>query len=581
MGIYRTESPRRRKRSKFRLLFVPFLLACIAGVAAFGWIHFMPNREMESYSFQGVSKPVFYRGVQLEGQAIGEQEGLKLPFEIFASIIDPAIYYEESSGSVIITTENKVLRLQTDQLTAQLNNEPMTLRFPVEQVDGTLYIPLEPLKNLYGLTVREHPETGAVLLHKAGDIIQWGSVATDPNKPDKTRPLRSAPTIKATIYHEVPPGEQVMIWGEEEGWYVVQLADGYTGYMQKADVILGEAEWLEPPEPEKRYVPWKPTGGKINLTWQQVYNRNPDTSAIGEMPGVNVISPQWFHLDDAEGNLRHMADASFVRWANDRGYQVWALVTNSFDPDLTHEALSTFERRSNIIKQLVAYSAMYGIQGINIDFENVYLKDKELMVQFVREAVPLLHEQGLVVSIDVTVKGGSETYSLFMDRERIGKLVDYMIVMTYDEHWATSPVAGSVASLPWVEKGITRIMEEDGVPASKLILGVPFYTRIWTETKENGTTKVSSRAVGMKVVEDLIAEKGLVPVYDEKTGQHYVEYREDGKTIKIWIEDEVSMKNRIDLVMKYDLAGVASWSRGFEKPEIWSVIRDTLEQRLR
>src|SRR5690606_28342275 len=178
----------------------------------------------------------------------------------------------------------------------------------------------------------------------------------------------------------------------------------------------------------------------------------------------------------------------------------------------------------------------------------------------------------LVVSIDVTIRGGSPMWSLFLDRRALGETVDYMAVMTYDQHWASSPVAGSVAELSWTEKGIADIIREDGVPPSKLLLGVPFYTYIWTEEKENGKTKVKSRAVGMTFMNNLIEEKGLVPVFDEKAGQDYVEYEEDGKRIRVWLENEKSMRARMEIVNKYGLAGVASWRRGLESPDIWTVM---------
>jgi spore germination protein YaaH len=331
------------------------------------------------------------------------------------------------------------------------------------------------------------------------------------------------------------------------------------------------------PKPEAKasaYVPWRPLGGKINLTWQQVFTKNPDTSKLPPMPGLNVISPQWFHLMDGQGTLKNLADAKFVQWAHAQGLQIWALFSNSFERKQTTEALSTYDNRLNMIKQLISFAQIYQIDGINIDFENVALKDKANIVQFVRELSPFLHEQGLVVSIDVTVKDGSDVYSKFMDRRAVNNSVDYMMVMTYDEHWSTSPISGSVSSLPWVEKGIKQIIEEDAVPASKILMGIPFYSRIWTEED-----KVTSKAVSMEAVQSLIKDKKLTPTYDAASGQNYVEYTEGKKKIKVWIEDAQSIKSRIDLAKKLDLAGVATWSRSFETPDIWSVIQTGLEKR--
>jgi spore germination protein YaaH len=155
-----------------------------------------------------------------------------------------------------------------------------------------------------------------------------------------------------------------------------------------------------------------------------------------------------------------------------------------------------------------------------------------------------------------------------------------MMVMAYDEHWASSPKSGSVASLPWVETSLLRIMEEDGVPASKLILSMPLYTRIWTEkTGEDGKVEVSSKAVGMEAIRTLLAEKKLTPVLDKAAGQNYVEYTENGELKRIWIEDEVSMQARVALARKYDLAGVATWQRAFQTPSTWTTIDNELTKR--
>lgn len=568
-------------RGVLRTFILLLFLAAVAAAAAYYWHVYWPSGKHRSFTFQASGSPVFYKGEELAASAKGSGESLKLPFDMIKAVIDPAIHYDTESQSVIVTTANKVVRLKTSQLTGTINEKPFTLQFPVEKDGETLYVPMKPLQELYPVELRQSAETGAVILHKAGEAVAWAAVKKNAGKPAETRPLRAEPTVKADIYADLPQEERVMVWKDAGEWLFVQLANGYTGYMRKQDLTLQEAEVLaEPAKPETPFVPWKPVGGKINLTWQQVYNKTPDPTKFGPMPGLNVISPQWFMLSDGSGTIKQTADSSFVTWARSQNLQVWALFSNGFDPKRTSEALSTYDKRMNMIRQIVSFVQLYKLQGINVDFENVYLKDKAVFVQFIRELTPFLHEQGAVVSVDVTVKDGSETYSLFLDRKALGQTVDYMMVMTYDEHWGSSPEAGSVASLPWVEKGIVQIMKEDGVPASKLLLGVPFYTRIWTEKTKDGKTTVTSKAVGMEAVDKLLADKKLTPALDAASGQNYVEYKEDSSTVvKIWIEDEVSMAKRIELVKTYDLAGVASWSRSQEKDSIWPLIKTILEKR--
>ncbi|SDI96805.1 glycosyl hydrolase family 18 protein [Paenibacillus naphthalenovorans] len=569
---------RRGKKRRKPLLLMTIAVMCGMVFGLYYWSVYVPSSKHEEPGFEGNPKPVFYQGTMLNDPAIGSKESLKLPLDIVKEHIDSSLIYEESSESTIITTQDKVVRLRTSELTGMMNEKPFKLRFPLEKKDDKVYLPIDPLKDLYEIELRESEETGAVLMFKAGDTVRWYQAVSYPGKPDRTIPMRRDPSIKAIILADVKQGEKVMVWDEHEQWLRVQLTSGYMGYIRKEQLVADQEETIPQKKPVAEFVPKQPVSGKVNLTWEHVVTKNPDTSNIPPMPGVNVVSPTWFHLEDGEGNLNNLADPAYVKWAHERGYRVWALFSNGFDPKRTTDALSTYDKRMTMIKQLLAFTQMYSLDGINIDFENVYLKDKQNLVQFVREMTPLMHEQGLIVSIDVTPISSSETWSLFYDRKALVESVDYMMLMAYDEHWASSPKAGSVASLPWVEQSIVALLEED-IPPSKLILGIPFYTREWTEEVKDGKTNVSSRAVFMDRSQRIIKEKNLTPVFSAETGQNYIEYEEDGKRKKIWIEDETSVKARIALVNKYHLAGVASWRRGFENPQAWNWIHSTLESK--
>lgn len=569
--------PRKRSRIVFRLFGLLLMTGAAALLFYYYYLTYYPNKEHVEPNYGGLQKPVFFRGELLSKSALGEKESLKLPLDYIKEKVDPSIVYEGASDSVIITTKDKVVRMKTNVLTAMVNEKPLELKFPIVKQDSDVYVPIDPVKQYYGIDILESGETGNVIVRLQGDVVQWGK--TEASSKDGTVAMRNEPGIKAPIVADIPSGEAIMIWSEQDGWYKVQRQSGVTGYVRKKEAVLDRVETIPGNAEPKAYVPWKPLGGKINMTWEQVTTKSPDTSKIDPMPGLNVISPTWFHLIDGEGNLKNLADAAYVKWAQSQNIQVWALFSNNFDPKITTEALSTYDKRMKMIKQLLAYAQMYKLQGFNIDFENVNLKDKANLTQFVREMTPLMHEQGLVVSIDVTTKSTSENWSMFYDRPALSQTVDYMMVMAYDEYWASSPVAGSVSSLPWVEKGIVQFLNEEKVPASKLVLGVPYYTRIWTEQTKNGKKEVSSRAVFMETIVKLIKDKGLKPVYSAETGQNYVEYTEDGKLNRIWIEDETSMKARVELVKKYDLAGIASWRRGYETPNMWDVIKETMEKR--
>ncbi|WP_274365469.1 glycosyl hydrolase family 18 protein [Paenibacillus thermotolerans] len=574
-------APRRRKRRLRNVFLVVFIFTVLATVlGALGWSMLAPNKEHITPSY-GSDKPIFYEGKLAETGAKGNGESLLVPLTVLQELIDSNIMYEKDTNSIIITTENRVVRLQSEQLDAWVNDKPFQLRFPAADVDGELYVPIEPLERFYGVRFAEAEDTGIVTLRKPNDVITWLAAPAAEDGKTLQIPVRLEPSIKSPIVSEVRSGGRAAVWGETDGWYYVQLANGHVGFAEKKHLEYSGVETVSAPaseEPANGYVPKRPMGEKVVLTWEQVYTKTPDPSRFGPMEGLNVVSPTWFHLLNAEGALENRgADPAYVSWAHNRGYQVWALFTNRFDPELTAQALSTYDRRMNMARQLVSWSKLYKLDGINIDFENVNVEDGPLLTQFVRELTPLLHEAGATVSIDVTFAGGSANWSRFLDRKALAEAVDYMMVMAYDEHWASSPKAGSVASLPWVERGVKALLEEHGVPRQKLVLGIPFYTRIWTEETIDGKTKVSSKAVGMEAVQNLISEKKLTPAMDHESGQHYVEFKENNTVKKIWIEDETSVKARVELALKYDLAGIAAWSRGFERPTVWQTIQGTLQ----
>lgn len=311
------------------------------------------------------------------------------------------------------------------------------------------------------------------------------------------------------------------------------------------------------------------------MVWDYIHRVTPDMSGEKAL-GLDIISPTWFSIVDGQGTIESKADISYIRWAHNNNLAVWALINNDFDPDITREFLSSSETRDKIIRQILMYAELFQLDGINIDFENVYYEDRDLLVQFVRELTPILHEAGIVVSMDVTPKSTSLNWSLCYDRKELGKVVDYMILMAYDEHWATSPVSGSVASIGWVEKGIVSLLED--VPAEKVILGLPFYTREWEERPaENGGIAVKSRALSMAQAKRIISQNGSSLSWDEKAGQHFAYYTKGDKVYKIWLEDDKSIQLKAALVNKYDLAGAASWRKGFEEPIIWEVLYNELK----
>ena len=301
---------------------------------------------------------------------------------------------------------------------------------------------------------------------------------------------------------------------------------------------------------------------KVNMVWHQVTSTDANAyfaDATANMTGVNVISPTWFYLTDTSGNIASIASADYVSQAHEKGLQVWGLIDNFTQEVSTTETLSSTAARQNIISQLIQAAQDVGMDGINVDFESLSEDVGTHFLEFLRELSIECHKNNLV----------PEDFTSHYDRAEQGRVVDYVIIMGYDEHYVGSE-AGSVASLPWVEQGIQDTLKE--VPAKRVINAIPFYTRLWRTTGGN----VTSEAIGMDQAQQTIAENNVETYWDKTTSQNYGKYDIDNSTYQIWIEDAQSVAEKVKLVSKYDLAGVSAWKLGFENSGIWKVISDNL-----
>lgn len=325
------------------------------------------------------------------------------------------------------------------------------------------------------------------------------------------------------------------------------------------------------PLPQKTPQPTAKKSAKIKAVWEHVPRWNPDLAAEPVINGLDVILPTWFNLTDELGGMANRASAAYVEEAHKRGLRVWALASNGFSRTASTNFFKNPRAVNLYIARLLAYAKLYGFDGINLDFENLAAADKAIFARFAAIAAEQLKKAGLSVSVDVHVPSNSGT-SKSHDRAALAKHADYIMLMAYDQHWRTSPTAGSVASMPWVEKAVKACLDE-GVPAEKLLLGVPFYMRRWEETpaKKGGAT-VKSFTLTMAEAESNAARTGAEMFWLEDLGQHYYSYVENGKTYKVWVENGASLERKLNLVAKYGIAGMAGWRKGHEKSEVWEVI---------
>lgn len=561
------------------LIFFTLLLICIAlGV----WYYYPSTTSSKSETPKVILNETPLSGLDYKF----EGTSLLLSYSFVKENLDSSLYWEPETEKIVVTTADKVIEMNTDQLTAFVNSKPVTIDVPVRLYDMKPFVPLDFLASIYGIRI-EKLESGITIVEdlkkpilsmivKESSILEGFAFLQNVSFLNETPFMRESPSFRSPRIKELIPGDIVIVVSEVNNWYKVRSSDGFLGFIKKAQTVLKEIIPIRQEEIKSK-TPWSPIGGKINLTWDYMSKPINDMGKYVTIPGLNVISPTWFSLEDSEGTIKNSGSVPYMAWAKKEELQVWPLFSNNSDPKITTPVLRSFDLRKKIIQQLLVFSETYDFEGINIDFENVEYADKDFLTQFIRELTPYMHEQDLTVSIDVTIRSTNPSMSMVFDRPALAKIVDYMAVMTYDEHWSTSPESGSVASLPWVRDGLARMLEQ--VPKEKLLLGVPFYTRVWEETKQaDGTIKVTSKALSMPSIITMIEEKNMLLSLDPTTGQNFGTYIEGDKTFKVWIEDEYSMRQRISLIKEYGLAGVASWRKGYEEPVIWYAIKDELSK---
>ena len=555
------ETHKNSKRKKILLGLMIAFFVMISSILLFQY----PFASKEKVNYFNGDHPILFNGTQ-EGNALFMKNETYIPIHFLKEHIDEYIFYDESSNAMILTSKTKVIYIPTDSLTYYENEKPIQLKIPLLiNQNGEFYIALDHILPFYDIQYSILPKTNAIEIVTNGMEKKNGMIQGQDVNEEKLR-LRTEPSLRSPYTSQMVNQEKVSIEKVEGDYVFIRKSDGTAGYLNNKYVTVGDTEIIQI-DKEQNKVKNPQIDGPIHLTWEAVYSKNPNTELISDMPGVNVVSPTWFELSGSDGSVKNLGSLDYVNWAKKRNYQVWGLFSNAFDPDLTHEALKKYETRQSIIRQLLHYSQTYHLDGINIDIENVRKEDGPLVTQFVREAAPYFHQKGLIVSMDITFMT-TGNWSAFYEREKLVESVDYLIVMAYDEHWGSSEIAGSVASFPWVEANLQKLLEV--IPNDQLILGVPLYARLW---EEKSTGELSSKAMSMAEVKEWLAANGVTPKYDEVSGQNYAEYYADNKSkYRIWLEDEFSLQKRAELALKYNLKGIASWSRYFADNTAWTAL---------
>lgn len=495
---------------------------------------------------------------------IDENNNVFLSLEDIENYFDKYIEYNEQTGDIITTSTINIADLNTKSNEITINGEEEQLNSAPIQLNDTIYLPFSEIsEKVYDVDLEYIKDTNTIVIDSLDRKQEVANVNT------KVKIKYKPQTLSRTL-EKIEENEEVVYIEDTNDWSKIRAKDGTIGYIKKEDLSN-----IKTTREDKEYI--SKVNGKVNLVWDYYseYVNAPDRT--GEtLDGVNVVSPSFFSiLKGSNGEINNNAERGgdkYIEWAHNNNYQVWAMFSNNSLRDTTSQILNDYEKRETMIENLIDLVKEYNVDGVNVDFENMNDEDKDVYSRFLIELAPRLKILGKTLSVDVTAPDGSETWSLCFDRNTISNVADYIVFMAYDQYGVSSSKAGTTAGYDWVETNIKKFLGQEDVDPDKIILGIPLYMRLWKE--EDG--EVTSKVVNIKDMYDNLPEN-QVANWDDKLKQYYVEYEDDGATYKMWIENDKSIGEKINLAKQYNLAGIAFWEKDREaNDEFWTTVKDEL-----
>lgn len=544
------------------VIIVIIFLAILGGV-----FYFSPNYIKEDYN--GKTKILINNNnvtLKMKNDVyIDENNNIFMSIPDIKNYFDKYIEYDKEDGDIVTTSEINIAKLSTKNNKITINGEEEELNSPAIEREETVYLPFSEIsEKVYDLDLEYIKDTDTIII----DSLDRKQETATVNKKTK---IKYKPQVFSRTLDKLKENDEIVFIEEKEDWAKVRTIDGTIGYVKKENL-----NDLEVVREEKNYI--NKVDGKINLVWDYYseYANAPDRKGE-KMDGVNVVSPAFFSImKGSNGEINDNANKEgkdYINWAHSNNYQVWAMFSNNSLKDTTSQILNDYEKRESMIENLINLVEKYDIDGVNVDFENMNESDKDVYSRFLIELAPRLKKMGKTLSVDVTAPDGSATWSLCFDRDVIADVSDYVIFMAYDQYGTGSSKAGTTAGYNWVEANIKKFLGQEDVPPEKIVLGIPLYMRTWEE-KKDGT--FAPNIVNMNDLFDVLPEN-QVATWDEDLKQYYVEYEKKGKKYKMWIENEKSIGEKINLAKKYNLAGIAFWEKDREpNNEFWTFVKEEL-----
>lgn len=552
---------RREKRKKFPklLVIIPIVLIAVL-VIGYNIFNGIANRRPEQTNLVINNNNVTGR---LKKDVIIDNGTVYVSKEDVKNFFDKYIYQDEGSNKLVTTYEKKIAAIEPDNKTIEVNGATKQIKAVLKQENDTVYLPMSELNDIYNIEIEYHDSTNTVTMDSL-DREQIKAYAA------KNITIKDREDFLSTGIAKLKKGNWLIYVSEtENGNAKVRTEDGKIGYVKKNK--LTDFETVREAMKQEKQIE-----GKVNIAWDYFseYHTAPNRNGT-TIEGINIVSPAFFYLN-AKGQFLENVDKdgeNYIQWAHSNGYKVWPLLqSNSNDGiDMRSGILNSYEKRQRLIEAIISMCVKYKLDGINIDFEYMYEKDKDAFSRFIIELEPRMKEIGAVISVDVTAPDGAPTWSLCFDRNVIGDVADYIIFMAYDQN--SGKKAGTGAGYNWVETNLKKFIDTEEIKPEKIVIAFGFYSRLWTIKGDD----VSSNIVNMSDM-DKVIPSSVNRQWDDTLKQDYVEYTEKNTTKKMWIEDIKSIKEKLKLVSQYKLGGVASWEIDRADKDVWSEIKNALNE---
>jgi len=307
-------------------------------------------------------------------------------------------------------------------------------------------------------------------------------------------------------------------------------------------------------------------------------------SFLAHADQISVIAPQVFQMDSA-GIITGRVDPRVIATAREKGVKLMPLVTNpGFDQPSIHRVLNDPDARAQALRSLTALCRDNTFDGIQFDFENFHLRDKDAFTSFTREAVDSLHRVGCQLSVAAVPRfnedPGTNSYDMWIyenwraafDYKALADTVDFISYMTYAQHTGGSP-PGPVAGYPWVKACLDYLLSL-GVPPSKVSLGLASYSDWWYPVYDDARgSRLTGNDISYRRAMQILDSAGVKPTWDDVQKAPYAMWESRGVFRHAWLEDARAFMTKLELVRTYGLRGYSVWLLGDEDPATWSALR--------